>query len=147
MRKKSRGLGSSLSHDLANYRSLARKLLFFKYVVKVPMKEVFRRYAPESGAELSGEAKLPSIDGVRAYVKRATNQEKAYVGELSQLVQELCGNHVTLRMRCDSLIMKLRNQSRDVGWMRRLLADLTKEWVDRAEEDANAQSDAEGGDR
>lgn len=68
---------------------------------------------------------MPSINGVQSYVAKAVQEEKKCVNELVMLVHALAGAqpvpHITEK------ITKLRNLSRDVGWMRRLLADLLHE--------------------
>lgn len=72
---------------------------------------------------------LPSIHGVEVYVGKATADEKMCIAELKAII---CG-HLKLQGTDDlspaiaEKITKLRNISRDVGWMRRLLADLKHE--------------------
>lgn len=75
---------------------------------------------------------MASIDGVRSYVKKATVQEKQCMGELRALVLALAAApprdvSTTPCINVLEKIIKLRNLSRDVGWMRRLLADLIHE--------------------
>lgn len=68
---------------------------------------------------------MASIDGVQKYVHRAIKDEKQCMEELSYLVDALAGGREVPHVK--EKILKLRNISRDVGWMRRLLADLIHE--------------------
>ena len=71
---------------------------------------------------------MPSIVGVQSYVAKAIKEERQCMEELISMVVVASG--VRDRTEIPHLaekILKLRNISRDVGWMRRLLADLQHE--------------------
>lgn len=65
---------------------------------------------------------MPSIDGVTAYVKKTIIEEKLCMAELLEGIHKLAGAQACPHL--EEKVLKLRNISRDVGWMRRLLADL-----------------------
>jgi hypothetical protein len=74
---------------------------------------------------LKRRKKMASVSGVQSYVAKAIAEEKKCLTEINMLVKALAGArevpHITEKLT------KLRNLSRDVGWMRRLLADLVHE--------------------
>jgi len=67
---------------------------------------------------------MPSIIGVERYILRAQAEEKLCLSELNYRLQELCQKAGVSELPLWEMTIKLRNISRDVGFMRRLLADL-----------------------
>jgi hypothetical protein len=76
---------------------------------------------------------MPSIDGLNQYIGRAQGQEKIAAERILEDLHKLL---ITLYPDEDTQprllpffekLLELRNISRDVGWMRRLRADLKKE--------------------
>jgi hypothetical protein len=68
---------------------------------------------------------MPSIDGVARYVGRVEGQEKLCLEDLRKLIADALGVGV-LPLHISEQLTKLRNLSRDVGFMRRVLADMRK---------------------
>lgn len=70
---------------------------------------------------------MSTIQGVEAYVMRTLQEEKQCHREILALVdaQAYIGGWSSAAIF--EKVTKLRNISRDLGWMRRLLADMRKE--------------------
>lgn len=85
---------------------------------------------------------MASIVGVRAYVQKAVRQEKAALSNLERLLSDLPESARVYAEELRAGVRELRNLSRDVGWMRRLLADLIHTDIRQQERRKNASQAA-----